>query len=128
VVVEHELLAEQLEQVADEEKEIRRVARVDDVEAFGKKDFQAEEQGRGQRREVFDGIAERAFGFGRQRIAPDVDAVDRLVFLLVALAGGADDRHRIAGVAQRGRFLPYPAVKGAGQVLHQDEDAPRHVI
>src|SRR5688572_10140218 len=128
VVVEHELLAEQLEQVADEEKEIRRVAGVDDVEAFAKKNFQAEEQGPGQRREVFDRIAERAFGFGRQRVAPDVDAVDRLVLLFVALTGGADDRHRIAGVAQRGRFLPHPPVERARQVLHQDENSTSHYL
>ncbi len=92
------------------------------------KDLQAENKGPEKRREVFDRIAERAFGFGRQRVAPDVDAVDRLVLFFVALAGGADDRHRIAGVAQRGRFLPHPPVERARQVLHQDENSTSHYL
>src|SRR6185436_16922151 len=128
VVVEHELLAEQLEEVADEEEQVRGIARVDHVEAPAEQHTPAQQEGPEQGSAVFDRIAQRALGFRRQLIAPDVDAVDLLVLLLVALAGRADDRHQVPRVAQGGGLLPYPPVERTRQVLDQDENTAFHLL
>src|SRR5262245_23238440 len=45
MVVEHELLAQRPERDADQKEQVRRIARVDDVEAAGEKDLPAEIEG-----------------------------------------------------------------------------------
>jgi hypothetical protein len=123
VVVEDELLAEELVERPDEEEQIRRIAGMHYVEAPFPQHFQAEEEAEEHRRRVLDEVAQGSRALGRQRIAPDVDAVDDLVPGFVAAAGGADDRHLVAGGAKRERFLPHAPVKRAGQVLYEDQYA-----
>src|SRR5204863_1634242 len=93
MMVEEELLAEELVEAADEEEQIRRVAAVNDVKAARGKHAQRQHKRPQERRAVFDEVAERAGAFGRELVAPDMDAVDRLDARLAAAAGGADDRH-----------------------------------
>jgi len=54
VVVEDEPLAEQLEEAADEEEEVRRIARMDHVEAAREKHAPGEHERPEERRAVLD--------------------------------------------------------------------------
>ena len=86
VVIEHELLAEQLVETADEENRVRRIAGVDDVEAAAEQDLQRQPELHDQRHAVLERITQRAVGLARQRMPVNVDAVDALEALLVARA------------------------------------------
>ena len=123
VVIEHELLAEQLVEAADEENRVRRIAGVDDVEAAPEQHLQRQPELHDQRHAVFERVAQRAVGLARQRMPMDVDAVDRLETLLVPGRLGADDGHRVTRRGERARLLPDTPVERAWQVLHDDEHA-----
>jgi predicted ATPase with chaperone activity len=125
VVVEDEFLAQELEETADEEEEVRRVARMDHVEAAREEDAPRQEERVEERGGVLDRVAQRALGLHREVVAVDRDAVDLLETALEPLARGADDRDRVARVAERARLLPHPPVERAGKVLDEDQDPLR---
>ena len=124
VVIEDELLAEHLERQADKEYEVRRIARVDDVEASRRGNPQGQKELPEQRRDVLERVAQRARTFERQRMAKDMDAVEHLVALPGALPFGADDRDVVAGRAKRRGLLPDTAIEWTRQVLDYDQDSP----
>jgi hypothetical protein len=125
VVVEDELLAEQLEEPADQEEEVRRIAGMNHVEAARGEHPPAQRERLPARPPSTPARSPERRALERQVIAPDRDALQELELLLVPLARGADDRHGVARVAQRGGLLPHAAVEGTGQVLHQHQDASR---
>src|SRR5688572_33256536 len=71
VVVEDEALAEELEESADEEEEVRRIARVDRVEAAREEHLPAERERLRERGRVLDGVALRPARLDRQVVAMD---------------------------------------------------------
>ena len=123
VMIEHELLAEQLEEAADQEKQVRRIAGMDDVESTGEEHPPGEQEGRDERNRVLHCIPGCARSLDRQVVAVDVDAVDRLELALVTAPRRADDRNDIARVAKGASLLPDTAIERAGQVLYQNQYA-----
>ncbi len=67
VVIEHELLAEQFVETADQENGVRRIAGMDDVEAATEEDLQRQPEFHEQRHAVFECVAQRAIRLTRQR-------------------------------------------------------------
>ena len=128
MVIEDELLAEQLKKSADEEEQVGRIAGVNDVETAREEHPPGEHKGPGERDRVFHGVACRARRLDQQAVAVNVDPVDRLELALAAAPGGADDQHDVAGVPQGACLLPDPAVKRAGEVFDQDQDASRRAL
>src|SRR5258708_20750378 len=59
-----------------------------------------------------------------------MNPVDRLEAALAAVPGGTDNRHHVAGIAQRACLLPDPAVKPAGKGFYKEQDTflPAHGI
>ena len=125
VVIENEFLSDELEESTDQEEQIGRVAGVNDVETACKQHPPGEHKGPGECDRVLHRITRGARCFDGQVVAVDVNPVDRLEFLLAALASRAHDRHEITGVAQRTRLLPDAAVEGAGEIFDQEQYASR---
>ena len=117
VVIEDELLPEQLEESPDQEEQVGGVAGVNDIESAREEHPPGEHEGPGERDRVFHHIAGGARRLDRQVVTVNVDCLDRLELALAAAPGGADDRHDVAGVPQRARLLPDPAIERAGQIL-----------
>jgi hypothetical protein len=125
VVVEHEPLAEQLVEAADQENGVRRIAGVNDVETAAEEDLQRKPELHEQRDAVFEQVAREPVRLARQRVPVDVDVIDALETFLVARSLGTDDGNRIARRRQGARLLHHPPVEGTRQVLddHQHSTA-----
>ncbi len=124
VMVEHEWLAEHvLPEAGDDEHQVGRIARLHHVEPDLEIGLDAERELPGQRRAVFQRIAESAVGLQRQRMPEHVNAVEDFVALGVLPTERTDHRYRIAGIAQGLRLLPDAAIQRNGQVLDDDQDA-----
>src|SRR6267154_6788796 len=125
MMVEDKLRAEaQLEQPADQEKEVRRITGVHDVEAARAVHLPRDPRRAEKSGGIFDRVTPGACPLYGQVIPVDVNAVDDLVPFLAALAGRADDGNPVTTFMQRGGFLPDASIKGAGQILHEDENPP----
>ena len=122
VMVEQEALPrENLEEKPDQEDEVGRIAGMDHVEAVAPPHLEREHELPEQRDRVFDEIGRRAPRLDRQRMAIDPDAVDYLVPTLIARALGADHRHLVTCIAERGGLRPGTAVERNREVLHHDQ-------
>ena len=122
VMVEHEALSrENLEEKPDQEDEVGRIAGMDHVEAVAPPHLEREHELPEQRDRVFDEIGRCAPRLDRQGMAIDPDAVDHLVRALIAGALGADHRHLVTRIAERGRLRPGTAVERNREVLHHDQ-------
>src|SRR5581483_2524755 len=103
---------------------LRRVADMQDVEAAAEElHLEAQERGHQEAPEEFHHEADLALGVDRQRIAIDVDVLDRLAALVEAAHLRADDADGIAVLRQRGGFEPYPPVERDRQILDHDQNA-----
>jgi len=124
VVVEHEHLAEQPPERAEQPVSLRRVAGMQHVEAASE---QRHPEGEQRRHDEAPGElaheAEGALRVGEQGVAVDLDAFEPLPRLIVAFHLRADDADAATGLGQRGRFEPDPAVEWHRQVLHYDQHA-----
>ena len=121
-MVEYEALAgENLEEQADQEDEIGRIAGVDHVEAVAAPDPQREQKFPEQCDGIFDEIGGGSSCFDRQGVAVDRYAVNDLMRLRIIWALGANHRYRMAGIAQSRRFRPDPAVERNRQVFDNNQ-------
>src|SRR6185295_6749396 len=121
-MIENKLFAKQLEDAADNKKQVGRVARLDDVEAVFQKNLPAQHEAARERDRVLDRISLRAFTFDRQVIAPDRYAVDSLELAFESFSGGTNDGDGIARISQSSGFLPYAPVERTGQIFNQDQN------
>src|SRR4051812_26619754 len=122
-MIEHELLAEELPEAADGEDEIRRIARMDDVEPAAEADLPRKHELHEQRARVLDRVAEQAIRLLRQRVTMDVDAVDALEAFLEGRGLRTVDGDREARRVERARLLPHAPIERQRQVFHDDEHA-----
>src|ERR1700683_398082 len=76
----------------------------------------------------FPQISQRTVALGGYRMAVDVHAFQKLVAALVAFAPRTQNRNFIAMLMQAAGFLPYPAVRGHGNVFYDDEDFFAHEV
>src|SRR5438132_10389057 len=90
VVIENEFPSDELEESADQEEQIGRVAGVNDVDAACKQHPPGEQECPGERERVLHRIARGARCFDGQLVAVDVNPVNRLEFLFAAFASRAD--------------------------------------
>ena len=122
VVIEDERGPAALEHAHGGQQQIRRVARLHDLERLAPGEAQRESARLPERGSVLAGIPGRAAGCGLQRVAVDLDAVPQLDRLAVALASlRADHAHLETGAGERRALLPHPPVERHRQVLDEDQ-------
>ena len=98
-MVEYEALAaENLEEQADQEDEIGRIAGVNHVEAVAAPDPQGEQEFPEQCNRVFDEIGGGSSCFDRHGVAVDGYAVNDLMRLRIVWALRANHRYKMAGM------------------------------
>ena len=123
VMVVHESLAQQLVRGRDEDKSVRRVGGMNDVEAFAKIDEHGRDEHRHRRVAVLHEIAHESSRRPRCWIAVDDDAVDRLTPAL-SRPRRRDHGDPVSGLHQRSRLAAHTGVVGIRVVLDQHEHAP----
>src|SRR5690348_3024261 len=114
-MIKNETLAEQLERQRDEKDQIRRVAGVDGREPMPKQDLPCQAGLVPERRAIFEEELRCTFGFDRQVMPVDVNALQRLFTLFRPYADRAYDGNLRARVTQCTRFLPNAPVERHGQ-------------
>ena len=95
---------------------------MDGVETVPEQHFPRQHKLPEQRGRVLQQISQCAFCLQREVMAVNMDTVDLLVFLLIALAGRTDDGNPVVVLLQCGRFLPYTAIERGWQVFDNDQD------
>ena len=93
VVVEHVLLAEELERQGDQEDQVGRIAAVDCIEPVLEIDAPGESGFVEERARIFAQIAAGGIPFGWKRMPIDVHSLDDFVVRLVSFAFRANDRN-----------------------------------
>ncbi|WP_449394517.1 hypothetical protein [Devosia riboflavina] len=104
----------------DKEHQIRRIARLDDIDPLAAAHSKRQPQLMHQRGNIFGGVS---LGGSRldEVMAIDVHAISKLIAIVEALALGTDYRNDMARALQGERLLPDAPIKGHGQVLNQYE-------
>src|SRR3979490_688986 len=98
-MVVDETFAEKLVKNRDENKGVRRIVRMDNIEALGKENAHREKEAEKHGIAVLPKVGEKAIGIRRRRIAIGMDAIHGFAERL-AFVGRTDDGHLIAGCAQ----------------------------
>ena len=109
----------------DQINQVGWIAGVNDIEAVPAQDTEGVEEFPRHRGAVFGDVGEFSDRLDGQRMAIDVDAVEKLVGLGCELATRADHRHLVACRAQSLGLHPNTAVEWHGEILDNHQDAPR---
>src|SRR5579883_891927 len=122
MLIENILFPKEPVEQGDQEEDIGRVRRVDDIEAVPAPYLQAEQKGHEQRDAIFSQIGEIPVTYGWKCVAVDKDPIDTCGGLAVGvLSFRADDAHLKTVFAQGEGFRPDPSVPGGGDVFYEHE-------
>src|SRR5690242_17449879 len=112
MMVEHELRTEeQLKESSDQKNGVRRIAGLNHVKSASDEDSQSEVKLPQQRHGIFDNVTQCAACLDPQWMSKNVNSLQNLDPLLTAGACRTNDRHLIAILGKRRRFLPHSSVK-----------------
>src|SRR6266540_2262063 len=126
VVVEDEARALALQRQRREQEQIRRIARVHDVEELLRCELAHEPSCSPEGRPVLAHVPAWASSGGGERIAVDLHTVLELEGVAVMLLPlRADDGYLEAGPPERNAFLPNTTVEWNRQVLHEEQRTTR---
>ena len=113
VVVKDEALAKQIfPKPADQEQQVRRIARLHNIKTDFEIGFNGQCEFPRQRPRILKRITKCAVGLNGQRVTEDVNAFENFIGRGVLATFGANHRDRVSGVLQRAGFLPDPAIEG----------------
>jgi hypothetical protein len=123
VMVEDEFLAEQSVPECDEDECVRRIVRVNDIEAVPNEDEQSEEECGGHRVAVLEEIADESVPLTRSSVPEDPHSFDDLGST-PARWGRRDYGNLISSIDQCLRFTANAPIVGIRVVFKEHQDAP----